>query len=59
MKVNFVLDSQDKEGEYKIEEKSSKETDMDNDSLNEESTNLKETEHFKESFETVVNAPIP
>ena len=59
MKVNFVLDSQDKEEEFKFEEKNSKETDMENDSLNEESANLKENEYFKESFETIVNAPIP
>ena len=58
MKVNFVLDSQDKEDELKIEEKNSKETDIENDSLNDEPAN-KENEYFKESFETVVNAPIP
>ena len=61
MKVNFVLDrdSQDKEDEFKIEEKNSKETDIENDSLNDEPANFKENEYFKESFETVVNAPIP
>ena len=58
MKVNFVLNSQDKEEELKSEEKNSKETDIENDSLNEEPGN-KEDEQFKESFETVVDAPIP
>ena len=59
MKVNFVLDRQDKEDEFKNEEKNYKETDIENDSLNNEPANFKENEYFKESFETVVNAPIP
>ena len=65
MKVNFVLDTvpvdnQDKEDEFKsVEKNSTKETDMENDSLNDEPADLKDNEHFKESFETVVNAPIP
>ena len=59
MKVNFVLDRQDKEDELKNEGKNYKETDIENDSLNNEPANLKENEYFKESFETVVNAPIP
>ena len=41
-----------------IKEKNSKETDIEDDSLNDEPAN-KENEYFKESFETVVNAPIP
>ena len=59
MKVNFVLDRQAKETDFKSEEKNYKETDIENDSLNNEPANFKENEYFKESFETVVNAPIP
>ena len=59
MKVNFVLDREAKEEAFKMEENNSKETDVENDSLNDDPANLKENENFKESFETVVNAPIP
>merc|ERR1712242_96023 len=53
MKVNFVLDRQAKETDFKSEEKNYKETDIENDSLNNEPANFKENEYFKESFETV------
>ena len=59
MKVNFVLDREAKEEAFKMEENNSKETDVENDSLNDDPANIKENEYFKESFETVVNAPIP
>ena len=62
MKVDFVLgkDSiQDKRERFRTEKEDTKDEDFENDSLNDEPTKLKEDEDFKESFETVVNAPIP
>ena len=62
IKVDFVLgkDSiQDKRERFRTEKEDTKDEDFENDSLNDEPTKLKEDEDFKESFETVVNAPIP